>query len=135
MPGDSDAIDAPEAVGAVERTGDLPAWSPDWRGGTDEGLAVETRGLTKRYGERVALKSAKSRLQEWSQRVHRQKPRYELLETSGPPHEQRFRVAVLLNGQRLAEGTGLSRQRAEEHAAGQAMQHVHRRAAVDEEPA
>jgi ribonuclease-3 len=105
-----------------------------------EGLPATRRWLLHLFSEeldgpeRVSLKSAKSRLQEWSQRVHRQKPRYELLETSGPPHEQRFRVAVLLNGQRLAAGTGSSRQRAEEQAAGQAIERVHRRTAVDVEP-
>ncbi len=103
-----------------------------------EGLPATRRWLLHLFveeldgPERALLKSAKSRLQEWSQRVHRQKPRYELLETSGPPHDQRFRVAVLLNGQRLAEGTGLSRQRAEEQAAGEAIQRVHHRHAVDE---
>jgi ribonuclease III len=63
------------------------------------------------------LKSAKSRLQEWSQRHRRTKPGYELLSTEGPPHDQRFRVAVILDGQRLATGEGSSRQRAEESAA------------------
>ncbi len=99
-----------------------------------EGLPATRRWLLHLFAEeldgpeRLSLKSAKSRLQEWSQRVHRQKPRYELVETSGPPHEQRFRVAVLLSGQRLAEGTGLSRQRAEEQAAGAAIQGVLQRA-------
>ncbi|HYN63858.1 MAG TPA: ribonuclease III, partial [Candidatus Limnocylindrales bacterium] len=35
-------------------------------------------------------KSAKSRLQEWSQREHRIKPHYELVSTSGPAHDQTF---------------------------------------------
>ncbi len=39
-------------------------------------------------------KSAKSRLQEWSQRHRGMKPIYQLVATSGPPHEQRFRVTV-----------------------------------------
>jgi ribonuclease-3 len=105
-----------------------------------EGLPATRRWLLHLFGEvldgpkRAALKSAKSRLQEWSQRVHRQKPRYELMETVGPPHDQRFTVAVVLNGKRLAEGTGSSRQRAEEHAAGRALDVVHR-PPLTEEPA
>jgi ribonuclease-3 len=66
-------------------------------------------------------KSAKSRLQEWSQRERRQKPHYELLGTTGPPHEQTFTVAAVLDGRQLATGTGSSRQRAEEQAAGMAL--------------
>ena len=37
-------------------------------------------------------KSAKSRLQEWSQREHRIKPHYELVSTTGPDHDQTFTV-------------------------------------------
>jgi dsRNA-specific ribonuclease len=41
--------------------------------------------------------------------------------TSGPPHEQEFRVSVLLDGRALTEGIGSSRQRAEEQAARAAL--------------
>jgi ribonuclease-3 len=97
-----------------------------------EGLPATRRWLLHLFTEEldgiegVALKSAKSRLQEWSQRVHRQKPRYELVATSGPPHEQLFEVVVTLNGRRYGVGTGSSRQRAEEHAASLALDAVHR---------
>jgi len=66
-------------------------------------------------------KSAKSRLQEWTQRHHGVKPVYQLTETSGPPHDQRFQVAVIVAGEMVAGGTGSSRQRAEEQAAGAAL--------------
>lgn len=66
-------------------------------------------------------KSAKSRLQEWTQRHRGLKPVYRLVSTSGPPHEQEFEVAVTLDGQRLATGNGSSRQRAEEQAADAAL--------------
>jgi ribonuclease-3 len=67
------------------------------------------------------LKSAKSRLQEWSQREHQIKPHYELVSTTGPAHDQTFTVAAVLRGRRLAVGVGSSRQRAEEQAAGVAL--------------
>ena len=70
------------------------------------------------------LKSAKSRLQEWTQRHLHSKPRYELLETVGPPHDQMFTVAVLLGGRRVSTGDGSSRHRAEEVAAEGALAHV-----------
>ena len=75
-------------------------------------------------------KSAKSRLQEWTQRRHGLKPTYQLASTSGPPHDQRFRVRVMLDGQDLAMGTGSSRQRAEEQAADAALAQL--RAAGDD---
>jgi ribonuclease-3 len=68
-------------------------------------------------GESVPPKSAKSRLQEWTQRTRHRKPHYELVETTGPAHEQTFTVAAVLDGVQLATGTGSSRQRAEERAA------------------
>ncbi|HEX5041086.1 MAG TPA: ribonuclease III [Candidatus Limnocylindria bacterium] len=66
-------------------------------------------------------KSAKSRLQEWTQRHHGMKPMYHLISTSGPPHAQHFSVSVLLDGRTLADGSGSSRQRAEEQAADAAL--------------
>jgi ribonuclease-3 len=66
-------------------------------------------------------KSAKSRLQEWTQRRHGTKPVYQLAATSGPAHDQRFDVVVLVDGQPVAKGSGTSRQRAEEQAAAAAL--------------
>ena len=62
-------------------------------------------------------KAAKSRLQEWTQRHLGMKPVYQVVRTSGPPHEQQFEVAVHLDGRVVASGDGSSRQRAEEQAA------------------
>ena len=68
-------------------------------------------------------KSAKSRLQEWTQRHHGTKPVYQL--AGGPPHEQHFSVVVTLGGQSLGAGSGSSRQRAEEQAAEAALVTLH----------
>jgi ribonuclease-3 len=69
----------------------------------------------------VPPKSAKSRLQEWTQRHRATKPVYRLISTSGPPHAQRFRVSVVIEGRVVAQGSGSSRQRAEEQAAAAAL--------------
>ena len=69
-------------------------------------------------------KSAKSRLQEWTQRHLGSKPVYRLTGTSGPPHAQRFKVTVTLDGQQIANGAGSSRQRAEEQAAAAALERL-----------
>lgn len=79
-------------------------------------LFVERLESPKADGARP-LKSAKSRLQESTQRFRRTKPTYELISAEGPPHEQHFEVAVNVDGERLAVGRGSSRQRAEEKAA------------------
>ena len=76
-------------------------------------------------------KSAKSRLQEWTQRHRGLKPVYQLTATTGPPHEQHFRVAVSLDGHRLGRGSGSSRQRAEEQAARAALRRLARDAASE----
>ena len=93
-----------------------------------EGLRTVRAWLRRVFADQLlppgsdrAPKSAKSRLQEWSQRVHHQKPRYELLSVVGPAHDQTFTVAAVLNGRQLGSGTGTSRQRAEEQAAGAAL--------------
>jgi len=94
-----------------------------------EGQAATEEVLERLFASRLEAlaviegppKSAKSRLQEWSQRHHGVKPVYRLLKTTGLPHEQEFEVAVTLEGQRLSIGSGSSRQRAEEQAASAAL--------------
>ena len=72
-------------------------------------------------GEPGPPKSAKSLLQEWTQRHRGVKPAYRLIETTGPPHDHRFQVAVVIDGRTLGTGAGSSRQRAEEQAAQAAL--------------
>jgi ribonuclease-3 len=93
-----------------------------------EGLEATREWLRRLFAAQLPVldeaeppKSAKSRLQEWSQREHRVKPHYELVNTSGPAHEQIFTVAAVLRGARLSMGVGSSRQRAEEQAAATAL--------------
>ena len=84
-------------------------------------FAPRLRALAEVAG---APKSAKSRLQEWSQREHGLKPAYQVVATSGPAHQQRFRVTVAVDGRVLGSGAGSSRQRAEEQAADAALASV-----------
>ncbi len=93
-----------------------------------DGLETARYWLAAAFQERLGLsdgnappKSGKSRLQEWAQRNHRIRPRYELVEVSGPAHRQTFRVAAFVNGRSLGTGEGSSRQRAEERAAQAAL--------------
>ena len=56
-----------------------------------------------------ALKSPKSRLQEYTQRHSGDRPSYRLVDASGPDHERSFRIEVVVDGELLGVGEGPSR--------------------------
>jgi ribonuclease-3 len=66
-------------------------------------------------------KNAKSELQEFVQKKKLGSISYESMSRTGPDHMPEFREAVLLNGARLAEGKGKSRQSAQTEAAEKAL--------------
>lgn len=66
-------------------------------------------------------KDAKSQLQELTQNLTKQSPRYKILDTKGPDHAKEFKVGVFLQGKIIGEGKGLSKQIAEEEAATNAL--------------
>ncbi len=59
----------------------------------------------------------KSALQEHLQAADRPLPEYKLTGTMGPDHRKQFQVAVLVNGEHLAESIGPSKKEAEQEAA------------------
>lgn len=66
-------------------------------------------------------KDAKSLLQELSQNQTKQSPQYKILDTRGPDHAKEFKVGVFAQGKLIGEGSGLSKQIAEEAAAEKAL--------------
>ena len=68
-----------------------------------------------------SLKSAKSRLQEHTQRTNGERPHYRLIEATGPDHEKVFRVEVAVGGRVLGVGEGRSQKSAEIAAAEAAL--------------
>ncbi|MEM7207086.1 MAG: ribonuclease III [Pseudomonadota bacterium] len=60
------------------------------------------------------LKDAKTNLQEYVQAKSMALPVYEVIEKSGPPHEQMFTVKCTLPDSREAQATALGRRRAEQ---------------------
>lgn len=66
-------------------------------------------------------KDAKSKLQELSQNTTKQSPKYKILKTEGPDHAKIFTVGVFLQGEKIGEGKGLSKQLAEEASAQKAI--------------
>lgn len=72
----------------------------------------------------LALRDAKSQLQERLQALGKPAPQYDLVETSGPSHEPHFRVQVSGGGAVLGEGDGRSKRVAEQAAAAVALERL-----------
>ena len=89
--------------------------------GLDTARAVAARLFRQQLAELPQaehLKDAKTRLQEWLQGRGYGRPIYTVMEISGEPHEQRFRVRCDLSELAVAaEAEGSSRRRAEQEAA------------------
>jgi ribonuclease-3 len=69
-----------------------------------------------------SLKSPKSRLQEFTQRLSGERPQYRLLGATGPDHDKTFRVEVAVSGRVIGVGEGSSRRLAETAAAARAIE-------------
>jgi len=63
------------------------------------------------------FKDAKSYFQEIAQEKQKVTPHYELVDSVGPDHDKEFVMGVYLGEQKIAEGRGYSKQKAESEAA------------------
>lgn len=72
----------------------------------------------------------KSRLQEITQRLFRETPRYALVETSGPEHDRDFVAELRVCGKLRGRGSGKTKKEAEQRAAMQALRELE----LDAEP-
>lgn len=63
-------------------------------------------------------------LQELTQRLFREMPRYVLAKSSGAPHEKTYTVEVIVKGEVLGRGRGRSKKEAEQAAAREAMERL-----------
>lgn len=73
--------------------------------------------LTNDVIEKRLWQDAKSRFQERAQEVHSVTPNYQLLGEEGPDHDKIFSIGVFLGEEKIAEGSGKSKQEAEQDAA------------------
>ncbi|MGA3292110.1 MAG: ribonuclease III [Candidatus Microgenomates bacterium] len=88
------------------------------RGLTDAEKFIKENLLTdveKRASQ--PLKDAKSRLQEYVQAKGFPAPKYQVIEESGPDHNKKFVIEVLVNGESWGKGEGKSKSSAEQKAA------------------
>jgi ribonuclease III len=73
-----------------------------------------------------ALKSPKSRLQEYTQRLSGERPQYRVLDAVGPDHNKVFRIEVAVGGLVIGVGQGHSRRVAETDAAAHGIETLRR---------
>lgn len=74
--------------------------------------------------EKKIFKDPKSLLQERVQSKKQNSPIYKVLGEEGPAHAKRFTIGVFIENELLGEGTGNSKQEAEEIAAGAALEKI-----------
>ena len=92
------------------------------RGITDAEKFIKENLLTevdKKASE--PLKDAKSQLQELVQSKGLPAPKYQVIEESGPDHDKKFVIAVVVNGEVWGSGGGKSKGGAEQEAARQVL--------------
>jgi ribonuclease-3 len=92
-------------------------------GGLEAAVALTRRvvGEALSQHDRLGAPDPKSQLQECVQREGRAAPSYRTVHSSGPDHERRFEVEVLVDGEVLARGAGRSKKLAERAAAHAAL--------------
>lgn len=92
----------------------------------DGGFAAACAVIRRLWGDMEQATSrvqdAKSALQEWCQAHLRSLPEYEMIDIQGPPHQRMFATAVRVDGQKIASGSGQSKQQAQQQAAQAALQ-------------
>jgi ribonuclease III len=75
----------------------------------------------ERIYQQKLFKDAKSHLQELIQAEGRSTPEYQVINETGPDHDKEFIVQVVIDGKPLAQGSGRSKQTAQQAAAEQAL--------------
>jgi len=110
----ADAVEA--LIGAVYLDGGLSA--------ATEMLELWLLDDADAYLTERELVNDKSRLQEMIQARHKSPPVYRQVDASGPDHARTFTVEVLFGAVALGRGTGPSKKRAEQAAAGEAIRRL-----------
>ena len=89
----------------------------------EKGLAAAADFIAKNLLNRgVEISDYKSELQEKWQKLHHLAPKYKLIGMSGPDHRRIFKIGVYLKNKLVAQGSGLSKQKAEADAARAALE-------------
>lgn len=84
-------------------------------------IATQLFSKTEEIVEKRLWQDAKSRFQELAQEHQSVTPVYETLSQTGPDHDRVFTIGVFLRKEKIAEGSGRSKQEAEQAAAEAAL--------------
>lgn len=84
-------------------------------------ISKQIFNLIEKIVEEKTWIDAKSKFQEQAQDYESITPMYKTLKEEGPDHDKQFTVGVFLNNNKIAEGTGKSKQEAEQVAAESAL--------------
>ncbi len=76
------------------------------------------------YVQKKVFKDPKSLLQEYVQSKKQSSPLYKVLNEEGPAHAKLFTIGVFVENEKFGEGTGKSKQEAEENAAEVALEKI-----------
>jgi ribonuclease-3 len=92
----------------------------------DAGLDAARKFVERNWAALIAAdedppQDAKTALQEWAQAAGLPLPVYQVVESSGPPHDPTFTVEVRVSGKRGAKASGKSKRAAEQAAAASLM--------------
>lgn len=85
-------------------------------------IAEALFGTIESVIENGTWKDAKSYVQEMAQEHYSETPRYELVSAEGPDHDKHFVMAVYFGDKKIAEGSGNSKQKAQQDAAQKALE-------------
>ncbi|MBT3375128.1 MAG: ribonuclease III [Lentisphaerae bacterium] len=72
----------------------------------------------------LADENPKGALQEWAQDQYQSTPEYNVVSVTGPEHQPKFTVVVVVDGREVAQATGTSRRNAERLAAEDALREL-----------
>ena len=91
--------------------------------GIDVAYEFVKKHLLSEVPEKISkpLKDAKSRLQEYAQSQGHSAPIYKVLKASGPDHNKKFSVEVVVDGEHKGQGTGKNKSSAAQAAAENAL--------------
>ena len=83
-----------------------------------------TKKLYDNYWSDIAQENSdyKSQLQELTQKMFKEKPDYQTVQTEGPAHKREFTIAVLINQNVMGIGKALTKKQAEHNAAKEALE-------------
>lgn len=89
----------------------------------EEFVLTQMEGRIKKALQGQYHRDFKSRLQQFTQKKWNRVPEYEVISETGPDHDKHYEAIVRVQGDSFGPGSGSSKQKAEQEAARQAIEH------------